>query len=203
MYDISYFKAKENEDVIAFMKAHPFIVICGVDKEGKPIATHLPVLVEIKDERLFLKAHIMRKQSHTIAFESNANVLAIFHGENSYISAQLYDQKNTASTWNYAAVHASGKLAFLDEEALYQFLIDLTNHFEGNPHSPSSVKAMSEEYVRNHMKAIIAFEIEVTDLQHVFKLSQNKTEQEKERIIQHLSDGDIERQKLAQQMKHQ
>lgn len=203
MYNIPYFKAKEHEDVIAFMKAHPFIVLCGVDKEGKPIATHLPVLVETKEERLFLQAHIMRKQNHTIAFEGNSNVLAIFHGENSYISAQLYDQKNTASTWNYSAVHASGKLAFLDDEALYQFLISLTNHFEGNPHSPSSVKSMSEEYVRNHMKAIIAFEIEVTDLQHVFKLSQNKTEQEKERIIQHLSNGDNEQEKLSLQMKHQ
>ncbi len=203
MYNIPYFKAKDNEDVIAFMKAHPFIVLCGVGNDGKPVATHLPVLVETKDERLYLKAHIMRKQNHTMAFEANTNVLAIFHGENSYISAQLYNQQNTASTWNYSAVHASGTIRFLDDEGLYDLLVNLTSHFEGSPHSPASVKAMDEAYVREHMKAIVAFEMEITHLQHVFKLSQNKTAEEKERIIQHLSEGDMEQQKLSQQMKHQ
>ncbi|MEI6264454.1 MAG: FMN-binding negative transcriptional regulator [Sphingobacteriia bacterium] len=203
MYNIPYYKAKEQEDVIAFMKAHPFIVLCGVDNDGKPVATHLPVLVETKDERLYLKAHMMRKQNHTIAFEANTHVLAIFHGEHSYISAQLYNQQNTASTWNYAAVHASGIIRFLDDEGLYELLVNLTNHFEGSPHSPASVKSMDEAYVREHMKAVVAFEMEITHLQHVFKLSQNKTAEEKERIIQHLSEGDMEQQKLSQQMKQQ
>lgn len=179
MYNIPYFKAKDNEDVIAFMKAHPFIVLCGVGIDGKPVATHLPVLIETKDERLYLKAHIMRKQNHTMAFEANTNVLAIFHGENSYISAQLYNQQNTASTWNYSAVHASGTIRFLDDKGLYDLLVNLTSHFEGSPHSPASVKAMDETYVREHMKAIVAFEMEITHLQHVFKLSQNKTVEEK------------------------
>jgi transcriptional regulator len=62
---------------------------------------------------------------------------------------------------------------------------------------------MDETYVRNHMKAVVAFEIEVTNLQHVFKWSQNKTEQEKSRIIDQLSKGEINQQLLAQQMKHQ
>jgi transcriptional regulator len=146
---------------------------------------------------------MMRKQDHCIAFEMNTNVLAIFNGVHSYISAQSYDQKNTASTWNYAAVHASGTIRFLDDEGLYELLVNLTNHFEGSPHSPSSVKAMDEIYVRNHMKAVVAFEIEVTNLQHVFKWSQNKTEQEKSRIIDQLSKGEINQQLLAQQMKHQ
>ena len=43
MYDISYFKANDNEDVLAFMKAHPFVVLCGVGPDGKPVATHVPV----------------------------------------------------------------------------------------------------------------------------------------------------------------
>ncbi len=201
MYNIPYFKSNNHEGVLAFMKAHPFIVLCGVDNDGKPIATHLPVLIVAKNDRLFLQAHAMRKQNHTIAFESNSNVLAIFHGAHNYISAKLYNEQNTASTWNYSAVHASGKIQFLEEEDLYQLLINLTNHFEGNPHSRAAVQAMDDGYVRNHMKAIIAFEIEVTDLQHIFKLSQNKTVEEKERIIQHLSDGDMEQQKLADEMK--
>jgi transcriptional regulator len=203
MYHVSYFKANNREEVIAFMKAHPFIVLCGVDNNGMPVATHLPVLIEVKNDRLYLQAHIMRKQDHTTAFEANPNVLAIFHGEHSYISAQLYNQQNTASTWNYSAVHASGIIRFLDDDGLYKLLVNLTNQFEGSPHTPASVKTMDESYVREHMKAIVAFEIEVTNLQHVFKLSQNKTAQEKSRIIAHLSSREVNQQQLAQKMKDQ
>ena len=60
------------------MHAHPFITLCGCDAENKPVATHVPVLMEEKDEKIFLRAHIMRNQKHTKAFEQNKNVLAIF-----------------------------------------------------------------------------------------------------------------------------
>ena len=35
---------------------------------------------------------------------------------------------------------------------------------------------MDEAYVKQMMKAIVAFEIEITAVEHVFKLSQNKDE---------------------------
>jgi len=201
MYNIPYYKANNNSEVLLFMKAHPFIVLCGIGLDEKPIATHLPVIVIERDDRIFLQAHSMRKQEHTIAFESNQNVLAIFHGANSYVSATLYEPNNTASTWNYSAVHASGILRLLDDDGLYNLLKTLTNHFEGITHTSASFKNLNEDYVRTHMKAVVAFEIEVTNLQHVFKLSQNKTEKEKENITQHLTKGTQDEQAVAASMK--
>ncbi len=189
MYNFSYFKAEDYEEVVAFMKAHPFITLCGTGKDGFPVATHIPVLLEEKNGKLYLLAHVTRKQDHTLAFEQNAQVLAIFSGNHAYISASWYETKNTVSTWNYQAVHAKGILKFLDEQALHQLLVKLTDTFEGNPHSPAAVQNQDEEYIARNMKAIIAFEIELTDIQHVFKLSQNKNEKTYDNIVAHLSNS--------------
>ncbi|MBA4197450.1 MAG: hypothetical protein C0459_07840 [Chitinophaga sp.] len=202
MYNLPHFKAAKQEDVLAFMKANPFAVICGVDKNNHPVATHVPVLIEEKEGKIFLYAHIMRKQEHTNAFENNSNVLAIFQGPHTYISASWYENKRQGGSWNYQAVHASGTIQFLDEEGLYNLLVNLTDHFEGNPHSPSAVKNLSTEYMSSNMKAIIAFKIEVTNIQHIFKLSQNRDEKSFENIIEKLENGDAAQQYIAEEMKH-
>ena len=182
MYNIPYFKAENDSEIIDFIHAHPFIMLCGVDSNGNPVATHVPVLIETREGKLYLTGHLMRNQEHTVAYQNNPNVLAIFLGKHYYVSATLYPISNVASTWNYKAVHAKGRIQFMDDNDLYHLLNKLTNHFEGSESSPASVKNMSPEYVQNNMKAIVGFEIEVTDLQHVFKDSQNKDEESRQKI---------------------
>ncbi len=187
MYNLPYYKANSNDDVIAFMKANPFIILCGVDVEGKPVATHIPVMFDERDGKFFLQAHIMRKQNHATAFENNNNVLAIFSKTPAYVSASNYVAKNVGSTINYQAVHASGIIKFMDDTFLYNLLTKLTSKFENNPDSPSLVHKMDEKYVSDNMKAIVGIEIEITELQHVFKLSQNRDEESRNNIIEHLN----------------
>jgi transcriptional regulator len=202
MYDLPHFKAASQGEVLAFMKAHPFIVLCGTDITGKPVATHIPVLFEEREGKLFLLAHVMKKQDHTLAFIHQEHVLAIFEGPHTYVSASWYQNKLTASTWNYQAVHAKGILKFLDEEALRQILTKLTEHFEGNPHSPSLVDGMPADYVKDMMKAIVAFEIEITSLEHVFKLSQNRDEKTYESIVDELAKGTEDAKAISQLMEN-
>lgn len=201
MYNLSHFKAVNQQEVIDFMKAHPFIILCGVDDNKCPVATHVPVLFEERDGKMILLAHVMRKQQHTTAFEKNSNVLCIFSGAHAYVSASWYETKNIASTWNYQAVHAEGKLKFLGDNELLLLLTKLTNTFENKPHSAASVKNMDEEYLRQNMKAIVAFEIEITNLQHVFKLSQNRDEKTYSNIINELSMHDAAAKEVAGIMK--
>ena len=188
MYNIPYFKANNHEEVLAFMQAHPFITLCGVDKQNLPVATHIPVLIEEREGNIYLLAHIMRKQDHANAFDNNPNVLAIFTGNSAYVSASWYSIQNMASTWNYRAVHAKGIVRFMDEEELYDLLVKLTNHFEGDVNSPAAVKNLTPEYVKSNMKAIVGLEIEIKDIQHVFKLSQNRDEASKQNIREKLGD---------------
>lgn len=200
MYHLDHFKSGGAQEVLAFMKAHPFVVLCGMDSNGKPVATHVPVLLEERNGKIFLQAHVMRKQDHTIAFQQNPHVLAIFQGPNAYISASWYETKNVASTWNYQAVHASGIIRFLEETALRELLEKLTAHFENNPHSPAQLANMEDDYIAQHMKAIIAFEVELSEIQHVFKLSQNRDKHNFDNIVDQLAEGDSNARQIAIEM---
>ncbi len=190
MYDIPHFKAHHQQEVIDFMMAHPFVTICGVDANGFPLATHIPVLIKVENEIITISGHMMRKQDHTIAFEKNNNVLVIFSAPSAFVSANWYTTKNMGSTWNYQTVHASGKMEIKDEAHLRQLLTDLTLHFEKDIHAPTQVKNLSAEYMQQNMKAIYSFDMVVTNLQHVFKLSQNRDEASQANIQAELNKGE-------------
>jgi transcriptional regulator len=201
MYDLKHFKAHNNEEVFEFIKNHPFVTICAIGEDGFPVATQVPILIEERNDKLFFLAHVMRKQMHTLAFEQNSKVLIIFTGNHTYISAKNYDNPATASTWNYKAVHCKGNLKFVGDEELINILTKLTHRFEQNTNSPALVEKMDDAYIQQHIKAIIGFEIEVQDVQHIFKLSQNKTAETKEQIISSLQQSnEISDQLMASEM---
>jgi transcriptional regulator len=199
MYDISYFKAGHSDEVISYMRAHPFALICGSDQNGKPVATQVPFLFEQRGDKLFLQGHFMKKQDHTNAFLHNPNALVVFSGAHTYISASWYENKQIASTWNYQAVHAEGTLHFQDAEFLLKLLTKLTESFE-RPGSSSLVQNMDPGYVQQMMKAIVAFELEVVTIRNVFKLSQNRDNESRKNIISELSKLDEEARIIARTM---
>jgi transcriptional regulator len=200
MYDIPYFKAGHPDEVIAYMRAHPFALICGADESGKPVATQIPFLFQQRGDKLFLQGHFMKKQDHTNAFLKNPNVLVVFSGAHTYVSASWYENKQIASTWNYQAVHAAGTIRFQDAAFLLQLLTRLTETYE-RPGSPSLVQHMDPAYVEKMMQAIVAFEIEVLSIRNVFKLSQNRDKQSQENIISQLSNEGADAREIARVMK--
>ena len=200
MYNVPHFKEYDDSLIYEFMKAHPFITLCGCTKDNLPVATHIPVLFEEKDNKLFLLGHAMRKQQHTTAFENNNNVLAIFTGAHTYVSASWYETKNVASTWNYQTVHARGTLRFMNDEQLYSLLENLTKKFENDPDSPAQVKHLDKKYIESNMKAIIGFYIEIISIEHVAKLSQNRDKKSFENIVEHLQTQDADAKKIAAEM---
>jgi transcriptional regulator len=117
-----------------------------------------------------------------LAFEKNKQVLVIFQTEPAYIHASWYENTAQASTVNYMAVHASGEIAFGDEAQTLAAVKNITDTHLGED-GPGSYKEMPEDYITQHIKAIVSFTIKVTALQHVFKLSQNKSLKEKTNII--------------------
>jgi transcriptional regulator len=200
MYSLPYFKEKDQEKVLGFVKAHPFAFLCGCDAENQPVATQVPCFIEERGGKLFLSGHIMRNTDHHHAFEHNQNVLAVFTGAHTYVSASWYSDPQTASTWNYMSVHAKGKIKFLDEAALLQVLKHTTNHFENDPHSPSNFERLPGEYVHRLTKAIVAFEVAVESMENVFKLSQNRDEKSYGTIIGKLQQQDADSKTIAAEM---
>lgn len=188
MYNYPHYKEQDKEKIISFMRDHPFITLVGSDKNGRIEATQIPVLVEEKDEKLFLYGHIAKKSDHHYAFEENPNVLALFTGPHTYVSGTWYTgNPQQASTWNYIAIHARGQIRFLNETALIELLKKLSLHFENNNTGSSTIyDNLPIDYKEKLIKAILAFELEVTEMDNVHKLSQNRDEKSYDNIVQQL-----------------
>ncbi len=200
MYSLPYFKEKDFGVVKEFMHQNPFVILCGCDSNQHPVATHVPLLIEETEEKLFLYGHVMRQTDHHLAFLKNPNVLAVFTGPHTYVSASWYSNPKQASTWNYMTVHAKGILGFLEENALLDILQKTTAHFENNKESPSLFEKLPGDYIERLKKAIIAFRIEVTGIDNVFKLSQNRDEKSYHNVIEHLQKGNEVSGQLASEM---
>jgi transcriptional regulator len=201
MYSLPHFKENDITVVKQFMHEHPFAMLIGCDAQLTPVATQVPMFVEEREGALFLSGHIQRKTDHHKAMEQNDRVLAVFPGPHTYVSASWYTNPEVASTWNYMSVYAKGVIRFLNEEALLTLLKRTTAHFENNPHSTALVEKMPEEYVQQQMKAIVAFEIAVTHLDNVFKLSQNRDEKSYHNILEQLDVRDEDSRKIATEMR--
>lgn len=199
MYNLPYFKANHPQEVFDFMQAHPFVMLIS-NGAPYPVATQVPVLLEEREGKLFLRAHIMRKTDHHLALEKDPHLLVVFSGAHTYVSASWYTNPQQGSTWNYKAVHAKGKLTFTDSNSLLKILTDLTDKFENNPASPSLMKHLPDSYVQSLVKAIVGIEIEITGLDHVFKLSQNRDAESYQKIKEQLSQGDADAVQIAAAM---
>ncbi len=187
MYDLPYHKEKNEETVKEFIAKYPFAFLSGVDSENKPVATQIPVFIEEHDGRKILRGHIMKNTDHHKAFLHNENVLAVFTGHHTYVSGTWYSNPHTPSTWNYMSVHAKGSIKFLDDAALIDVLRLTTMHFENyNKQSETIFDNLPAEYTEKLMKAIIAFEIEIKELDTVFKLSQDRDAESYRNIIKQL-----------------
>ena len=203
MYDLPYYKENDKEIILQFIHKHPFAFLAGCDEHQKPVATQVPVFIEERDGVYYLTGHIMRKTDHHLAFEKNPDVLVVFTGPHTYVSATWYSNPHQASTWNYMSVHARGKIKFLNEDALENVLKKLTLHFENNNHDSTTIfDNLADEYKKPLMKAIAAFEIQIESIENVFKLSQDRDEASYNNIIQKLSEQGGDGKLIAEEMKN-
>ena len=202
MYNLPYFKEEDQEVVLEFMREHPFVFLTGVNAENKPVATQVPVFIDEKEGKLFLTGHIMKSTDHHKAFEKNKNVLAVFTSPHVYVSGTWYSNPQQASTWNYMSVHAKGTISFGNEDDLMAILKRLTLHYENNNTASTTIfDNLPSEYTRPLMKAIIAFEVEITAIENVFKLSQNRDEKSFHNIMSKLNEQGSDGKFIAEEMK--
>ncbi|HWY33674.1 MAG TPA: FMN-binding negative transcriptional regulator [Nitrosopumilaceae archaeon] len=201
MYDLPYHKEKNENEIKEFVSRYPFAFLSGCDSENKPIATQVPVFIEEKDGRKILRGHIMKNTDHHKAFLHNENVLVVFTGHHTYVSATWYSNPHLASTWNYMSVHAKGVIRFLDFAALEDVLRMTSLHFENNNQQSTTVfDNLSSEFKNRVINAIVAFEIEVKEMNTVFKLSQDRDVTSYHNIIAKLKEQGENGQVIAAEM---
>lgn len=202
MYNFSYFKEKDKQTILEFLEEHPFAFLTGSFLSGAQVATQVPVLMEERNGELFLQGHIMRNTDHHKAFVENPNALLVFTGPSTYVSASWYTNPQIGSTWNYMSVHVAGKVTFMTDEELIQFMRKMTLKFEkGNTQSLTFYDNLPEQFLSKMMPAIAGFEIKVEKLENVFKLSQNRDEKSYINIISKLEEQGGEAALIALEMR--
>ncbi len=180
MYIPSFNKFEDRQEAIAFMQRYSFAAIASV-KDGVPVATHLPFLVKQVDDKVILASHFAKANPQS-ADITNTKALLIFTEPHAYISPKHYEKVESVPTWNYLAVHAYGKCVLLDGEEKKAVLLKETIKYYDADYL-KQWDSLPDKYKQNMMKGIVAFEIVVDDLQAKAKLSQNRTEKERENII--------------------
>ncbi len=201
MYDLPYHKASNELEIKEFIDRYPFAFLTGCDSENKPVATQVPVFIEETGGRKIVRGHIMRNTDHHKAFLHNENVLVVFTGPHTYVSGTWYSNPHTPSTWNFMSVHVKGIVRFLDENALIDVLRMTTLHFENhNQQSTTIFDNLPSGYTQKLMKAIVAFEIEVKEIDTVFKLSQDRDEESYHHIIEKLREQGENGKSIAAEM---
>jgi len=196
MYNLPYYKEKNPQVIREFIDRHPFAFLTGCDSENKPVATQVPVFIEEENGRKILRGHMMKNTDHHKAFLHNNNVLVVFTGHHSYVSGTWYSNPYIASTWNYMSVHVKGIIRFLDDAGLEDVLRKTSLHFENyNRQSTTIFDNLPSEFKQKVMHTITAFEIEVTGIDNVFKLSQDRDAESynniKEKLKQQGEDGQV------------
>jgi transcriptional regulator len=201
MYDLPYHKENDERVINEFIGKYPFAFLSGCDSANKPVATQVPVFIEEKDGRKILRGHIMKNTDHHKAFMQHENVLVVFTGHHTFVSGTWYSNPHTPSTWNYMSVHAKGIIRFLDDAALVEALRMTSLHFENHNHQSATIyDNLPADYTQRLMKAIVAFEIEVKEMDTVFKLSQDRDAESYRNIIMKLREQGEDGQVIAAEM---
>lgn len=201
MYSLPYHKEHNEQIIKEFIKKYPFAFLTGCDIENNPIATQIPVFIEEKNGKKILRGHIMKNTDHHKAFSHNENVLVVFTGKHTYVSGSWYSNPHSASTWNYMSVHVKGIMRFLDDNALADVLRMTSLHFESQDNnSPTVFDNLPLEFKHRVMHMIVAFEIEVKEMDTVFKLSQDRDSESYQNIIKKLKEQDEDGRVIAAEM---
>jgi transcriptional regulator len=183
VYIPEYFRVRDHEDAIKFMRANPFAILISSTDAG-PFATHLPLFVRATpgEEKVMLRGHVAKANPHWRYLEQQPQCLTIFHGPHSYISPSNYTVVETVPTWNYGAVHLYGNAqVFSSPEALLGMLHELIHTFE--PSYASQWARLDAGYRERVLRQIVGFEIKITKMEAKFKLGQNRTREDQENVI--------------------
>jgi transcriptional regulator len=155
------------DHMIDVIKTYPLATLISV-KANEPLVTHLPLIYD--NGRLI--GHIDIFNPHAALLKNEMPVTVIFAGPECYISPSIYTTIQLP-TWNYIKVHLKGTVNAIETKAaLKQSLITMTEFLEAPDHK--YVLEPDNPRLDKNLDYIEMFEIEITNWEGKFKLSQDK-----------------------------
>lgn len=184
MYIPQRFQQTDPDKVASFIKTHPFGALFSCDDKGTVIGTHLPfAMTNSPAGTLTLCSHLAKANGQAGQLASR-KVLVVFSGPHAYIPPRLYDSPVSVPTWNYISIHLWGKCQLTVAEDSAQLMRRFIEEFDSS-YLPVW-ETLPPEYIARMLANIVWFRIEVTETQAAYKLSQNKTSIEQQRIADYL-----------------
>lgn len=158
-------------------------------QDGPPIATHVPVVLppgfDLSTTDTFvgrqLWSHMGRANRHWRAMVEQPEVLLIHSSSHGYVSPSLYERPVAVPTVDYAAVHLTGRVTLLDDDAAMDVVVQTVRQLEGTRKAEWDMTNSLDTF-RRIIDGVVAFTIEITSEQAVFKLSQDMPAEIKHRV---------------------
>jgi len=193
MYLPPHFEQQDRVALQALMREHPLAALVTSGPDGLN-ADHVPLEFDATaGEHGTLVGHVARANP---LWQSAAGkpVLAIFRGPQAYVSPSWYPSKagthKVVPTWNYAVVHAHGVLEAVDDAPWLRELVGrLTDRHEAPRPAPWSVGDAPADYVQAMLRAIVGIRIPIERLVGKWKVSQNRSQADREGVAQGLGDS--------------
>jgi transcriptional regulator len=166
----------------AFVAAHPFATLFTAGALG-PYASHVPLV--LRGEALV--GHLARANPQ--AGELGAGpVLAVFTGPHAPVDPAWYEHPDRqVPTWNYVAVHVTGRAVVLDDA---RAAVAALAHATGLQDPPSDGSPARERLLDGLARGIVAFEVRELRFEGKAKLSQNRSPADRERVRARLAASD-------------
>ncbi|MEI2623819.1 MAG: FMN-binding negative transcriptional regulator [Giesbergeria sp.] len=175
MYQPPQFRSADPDHARALMQAHPLASLVSTDDTGFPVVTHLPLQLQEQGGERVLLGHCARANPHWRYLAERPEALVTFMGPSAYLSPSVYPDLARVPSWNYLAVHCRVEARIIDEadgkDALLKALIA-----QHEPAYAAQWRALDEDYTSKMLRAIVAFELRVLDLQCTLKLNQHRPE---------------------------
>lgn len=195
MYIPRAFEETRVEVMHELMRAHPFAAIVTPGSAGLT-ATHIPLVLHTEDSDYgVLRGHMAHANKQWSELGDSIDALVIFSGPHQYISPSWYPTKHedtrVVPTWNYAVVHAYGPVTLHHETAwLLEHLNTLVTQHESQFERPWNIADAPADYIERQTGAIVGVEIPIRRLKGKWKLSQNRSERDREGVIEGLLQSD-------------
>jgi transcriptional regulator len=199
MYIPKYFRQEDLQQAATLVKQNEFATLVAL-VSGSLQAVHIPFILKEENNEWVLYAHFAAANPLIAAIEKNEEALVIFQGAHAYVSSSWY-KHTSVPTWNYSAVHCYGKLEKLSKEETILLLQQTMNHYEAMQQKGMQWETLSEKLKENLMKEMVAFKMVVTKIEAKAKLSQNKSEEDFNSVVNHLQQGDAQAKAVADDMK--
>jgi transcriptional regulator len=185
MYLPAMFAETDPARLFDFIERNSFgVLISQVD--GQPFATHMPFLVERETgPHGTLVGHVAKANPHWQGAAGQTG-LAIFAGPHVYVSPTWYESDNMVPTWNYTAVHVTGTMRVVEDEAGLAAIVGaMVRYYEQSMPTPWTFDE-STTYMKRMLSQIVGIRIEIERLEGKFKLNQNRTLEQRQRVVAEL-----------------